>query len=229
MGDVTYGACCVDDYTAVALGCDLLIHYGHSCLGSFFSLIHNIPGSCVMHGVVPMDQTTIKTLYIFVEIGIDSRHLLQTVRLNFPNDRDVFHEALLDSEDALADSLLPTGAQIPGPSRHRHLRIEGPTDTTRANETGDGPTSTVVRHESTNPTRLALVSTIQFAAALQRLKNDLSDEYNEPPSQVSAADPQQLKLWRGKYEPSVPRSKPLSPGEILGCTAPRLSDVDALM
>lgn len=34
MGDVTYGACCIDDYTAVALGCDMLVHYGHSCLGS---------------------------------------------------------------------------------------------------------------------------------------------------------------------------------------------------
>ena len=34
MGDVTYGACCVDDFTAIALGCDMLIHYGHSCLGS---------------------------------------------------------------------------------------------------------------------------------------------------------------------------------------------------
>lgn len=33
MGDVTYGACCIDDYTAVALGCDMLVHYGHSCLG----------------------------------------------------------------------------------------------------------------------------------------------------------------------------------------------------
>ena len=33
MGDVTYGACCIDDYTALALGCDILIHYGHSCLG----------------------------------------------------------------------------------------------------------------------------------------------------------------------------------------------------
>jgi hypothetical protein len=33
MGDITYGACCVDDYTAVALGCDMLVHYGHSCLG----------------------------------------------------------------------------------------------------------------------------------------------------------------------------------------------------
>ena len=32
MGDVTYGACCVDDLSAAALGCDLLVHYGHSCL-----------------------------------------------------------------------------------------------------------------------------------------------------------------------------------------------------
>lgn len=36
MGDVTYGACCIDDYTAVALGCDMLVHYGHSCLGTRF-------------------------------------------------------------------------------------------------------------------------------------------------------------------------------------------------
>lgn len=33
MGDVTYGACCIDDFTAVALGCDFMVHYGHSCLG----------------------------------------------------------------------------------------------------------------------------------------------------------------------------------------------------
>lgn len=33
MGDVTYGACCVDDFTARALGVDFLVHYGHSCLG----------------------------------------------------------------------------------------------------------------------------------------------------------------------------------------------------
>lgn len=32
MGDVTYGACCVDDLSATALDCELLIHYGHSCL-----------------------------------------------------------------------------------------------------------------------------------------------------------------------------------------------------
>lgn len=32
LGDVTYGACCIDDLTAEKLGADLLIHYGHSCL-----------------------------------------------------------------------------------------------------------------------------------------------------------------------------------------------------
>jgi Putative diphthamide synthesis protein len=32
MGDVTYGACCVDDFSALALQADLLVHYGHSCL-----------------------------------------------------------------------------------------------------------------------------------------------------------------------------------------------------
>lgn len=32
LGDVTYGACCVDDYTAKTLGCEMLVHYGHSCL-----------------------------------------------------------------------------------------------------------------------------------------------------------------------------------------------------
>ena len=39
MGDVTYGACCIDDYTAVALGCDMLVHYGHSCLGTQVSIL----------------------------------------------------------------------------------------------------------------------------------------------------------------------------------------------
>ena len=34
MGDVTYGACCIDDFTAKALDADFLVHYGHSCLGA---------------------------------------------------------------------------------------------------------------------------------------------------------------------------------------------------
>ncbi|GMF72254.1 unnamed protein product [Aspergillus oryzae] len=64
MGDVTYGACCIDDYTARALGCDLLVHYAHSCL-------------------IPVDVTQIKTLYIFVDISIDTSHLIATLERNF--------------------------------------------------------------------------------------------------------------------------------------------------
>uniref|UniRef100_A0A8B9LP57 2-(3-amino-3-carboxypropyl)histidine synthase subunit 1 n=1 Tax=Astyanax mexicanus TaxID=7994 RepID=A0A8B9LP57_ASTMX len=38
MGDVTYGACCVDDFTARALGADFMVHYGHSCLSEFHTV-----------------------------------------------------------------------------------------------------------------------------------------------------------------------------------------------
>ncbi len=59
---VTYGACCVDDLSATALGADFMVHYGHSCL-------------------VPITTTTLKMLYVFVEISFDPAH----VRIcNFP-------------------------------------------------------------------------------------------------------------------------------------------------
>lgn len=44
MADVTYGACCIDDYTADKIGVDFLIHYGHSCL-------------------IPIQQTMVKVSY----------------------------------------------------------------------------------------------------------------------------------------------------------------------
>ncbi|KAJ2585200.1 Diphthamide biosynthesis protein 1, partial [Coemansia sp. RSA 1722] len=123
MGDVTYGACCVDDFTAKALGCDFMVHYGHSCL-------------------VPVNVTTIKTMYVFVDIGIDTEHFVRTVEKNF--------------------------------------------------EAG---------------TRIALVGVIQFVTALQTCKHVLSE----------------------KYSVTIPQAKPLSPGELLGCTSPRLADIDVIV
>ncbi|XP_036351997.2 2-(3-amino-3-carboxypropyl)histidine synthase subunit 1 [Ochotona princeps] len=126
MGDVTYGACCVDDFTARALGADFLVHYGHSCL-------------------VPMDTSAqdLRILYVFVDIRVDTTHLLNSIRLTFP----------------------PASA-------------------------------------------LALVSTIQFVSTLQAAAQELKAEYHV----------------------SVPQCKPLSPGEILGCTAPRLpKEVEAVV
>ncbi|EDQ89968.1 uncharacterized protein MONBRDRAFT_16819 [Monosiga brevicollis MX1] len=125
MGDVTYGACCVDDYSARALGADFLIHYGHSCL-------------------VPIDRTSINMLYVFVDIQIDMKHFLDTVKFNF------------------------------APQSH-----------------------------------LALVSTVQFVSTLQSSR---------------------LELEAAGYKVTIPRAHPLSPGEILGCTSPRIAeDVDALV
>nr|XP_028563766.1 2-(3-amino-3-carboxypropyl)histidine synthase subunit 1 isoform X2 [Podarcis muralis] len=125
MGDVTYGACCVDDFTARALGADFLVHYGHSCL-------------------VPIDSTQgVKMLYVFVDIKIDTAHFVETLRFNFP-----------------------AGAA------------------------------------------LALVSTVQFVSALQAARQALQADYSI----------------------CTPQCKPLSPGELLGCTAPRLAQAtDAIM
>lgn len=126
MGDVTYGACCVDDFTARALNVDLLVHYGHSCL-------------------VPIDRTAgINMLYVFVDIKIDSLHFIQSLQHNFAAG-----------------------------------------------------------------SHLALVSTIQFVPTLQSVhKSELLSE----------------------YQLTVPQCKPLSPGEILGCTSPKLSsDVEAVV
>jgi 2-(3-amino-3-carboxypropyl)histidine synthase len=64
MGDITYGACCVDDFTAEKLGAGFLIHYGHSCL-------------------VPINVTRIPTLYVFVEIQFEVTHLCEVIRKNF--------------------------------------------------------------------------------------------------------------------------------------------------
>ncbi|KAI1281702.1 putative diphthamide synthesis protein-domain-containing protein [Xylaria sp. FL0933] len=119
MGDVTYGACCIDDYTARALGCDLLVHYAHSCL-------------------IPVDVTKIKVLYVFVDISIDTAHLLATMERNFAA-----------------------------------------------------------------PKTIAMVGTIQFNATIHGVRSALE---------------------KAGFKVLIPQIAPLSKGEILGCTSPRLPD-----
>lgn len=69
LADVVYGACCVDDLSAEALGADLLVHFGHSCL-------------------VPVSATRVPCMYVFVEITFDPSHLVRTVRGNLdPSER----------------------------------------------------------------------------------------------------------------------------------------------
>jgi len=68
LGDVTYGACCIDDLTAQAAGADFLVHYGHSCL-------------------VPVTVTaTAHCLYVFVEILVDVDHMVECIKCTFPSE-----------------------------------------------------------------------------------------------------------------------------------------------
>lgn len=196
LADVTYGACCIDDFTAKEMGAEMIVHYGHSCL-------------------IPVSQTALKTLYVFVEIAIDSQHLALSVRRNFPSARQAFRQHVLGAEEASPGGKVSIGLE---PSAEQPRQAE---------------------EEDTMPTRLALVSTIQFVAAVQSLKTDLDNalpplgtlSLNEPDPDAALAKvaKAELGVWRGKYEVTVPQVKPLSPGEVLGCTAPKLSDVDALI
>lgn len=122
LGDVTYGACCIDDLGATALGADFLVHYGHSCL-------------------VPIDvsSSALKVLYVFVDIAFDPSHLVACIRDNFSGGECV-----------------------------------------------------------------ALLGTIQFASSLHTVRQALAAEFGK-------------RLF-------VPQAKPLSPGEVLGCTSPRLPE-----
>jgi 2-(3-amino-3-carboxypropyl)histidine synthase len=64
LAEVTYGACCVDDLAAQRCGCELLIHYGHSCL-------------------VPIQHACVRTMYIFVRVSFETEHLIQCIMKEF--------------------------------------------------------------------------------------------------------------------------------------------------
>lgn len=67
LSDVVYGACCIDDISAFLIDCDLLIHYGHSCL-------------------FEITKSLIQVLYVFVEISFDISHCLRLVEENIRTD-----------------------------------------------------------------------------------------------------------------------------------------------
>lgn len=168
---------------------------------------------------VPVDTTTIKTLYVFVEISVDRAHLAASIRLNFPH--------CIPSPTGTRGSSKGKGPEL-------EIAIESPPTSS--------PAPTVDAGAIEKPTKLAVVGTIQFVAAVQGLKTDLEAEVPEdelPPERLAieaaARDledvaSKSLPRSQSKFAVTVPQVKPLSPGEILGCTAPRLdADTDALM
>lgn len=189
MGDVTYGACCIDDFSAAALGAELLVHYGHSCL-------------------VPVDITTIPCLYVFVDIQIDVDHLVDTIRLNFPPLPVGQQQSPLVAAAAVQQQLQSLNMSAAGDS-------DGASGSERLAAAGDSGSTNHQQpppQQQTRPQKLVLAGTIQFSSAIQVARQRLSSEF---PSLA------------------VPKVRPLSPGEVLGCTAPvldqqGLGDADAL-
>lgn len=65
IADENYGACCIEDVQASILSADFIVHYGHSCL-------------------VPIPETRVRAMYVFVDIMFDVEHLVETIAVNFP-------------------------------------------------------------------------------------------------------------------------------------------------
>ena len=209
----------IDDFTAKEMGAEMIVHYGHSCLSESLC---STPLFLLAQLSVPVSQTTLKTLYVFVEIAIDTPHLALSVRRNFPSAREAFNRAVVGAESAATGGKVQISLE---PGSHESLPPNS-----------DVSADTVTAEEL--PTRLALVSTIQFVAAIQALRTDL--EVSLPPVEQVAVDQEEdgmlakmrkrdIGVWRGKYDVTIPQARPLSPGEVLGCTAPKLKDTDALM
>lgn len=103
MGDVTYGACCVDDYTAKEFGADFMVHYGHSCL-------------------IPIDQTdSISCLYVFVDIHFNMNHLLETIKTVFDTSTPLALVSIIQfvsSLQKLAQELKQLGYTVIVPQCH---------------------------------------------------------------------------------------------------------------
>jgi 2-(3-amino-3-carboxypropyl)histidine synthase len=150
-----------------------------------------------------VDTTNIRTLYVFVEIDVDRQHLVDTIRYNFP-------ECLSDTQNAQQRPQIEIGLE----------------------------TSAVEEKDRNHTTHLAVVGTVQFLAAVHDLKAQLEDPSASSnaqsrlalPSTTEETVPQNQLSKEHRFKVTVPQVKPLSPGEILGCTAPRLPrDVDAIM
>ena len=144
LGDVTYGACCIDDLSARALGCDLLVHYGHSCL-------------------VPLTCTVIPCLYVFVEIRVDVQHLVDCVKLTFAEEEK---------------------------ERQQEKQMGSVTESTH-----------------TRIIEALVMGTVQFRSAVVESSQRIDGSFSADKAV--------------QFEAIVPQAKPLSPGEVLGCTAPK--------
>lgn len=195
IADVTYGACCVDDLKAISLRCDFLVHYAHSCL-------------------IPVDNVSIACLYVFVEIALSPQYLADSIAKNMstifgslqdrpdcqPEDRakDLITDRVSQSSEPQEPQLCDARATDIADKADRACQD------TDANANTNAKTGRRTADESSNDRRaIALLGTIQFSAVLHATTELLRKRYN-------------AELFE------VPQCLPLTPGEVLGCTSPKL-------
>ena len=186
---------------------------------------------------------------MFVEISVDRQHLAASVRLNFPecipppagmigSEKGKGPELEIAIEPPTASAQQPAAPACGGACSCRDAPSSSPLPSACCGVGASG---------GRKPTRIAVVGTIQFVAAVQGLKADLEslvedgeeqedrlaiEDGTTAPAVAGAAAPPAAppKRARPVFAVDVPQVKPLSPGEILGCTAPRLAaDTEALI
>ena len=156
---------------------------------------------------------------------MDTQHLVDTVRVNFP--------ACLE---ATSDSFSLSG-KGKSKAKARARDISEPAVNIASDAITMNMTLADKKAEESQDCRLALVGTVQFLAAVHGLKAELETERQSsnslPPRLAITQDTEKSSPnmpLPTRYHITIPQVKPLSPGEILGCTAPRLpSDLDALI
>lgn len=131
-----------------------------------------------------MDTSTqdFRVLYVFVDIRIDTTHLLDSIRLTFPPASALALVSTIQFVSTL---------QVSGQIATRFFL--DPRSSAPGRSSGLG-----------SPSSSTSLSSLSLQAVAQELK--------------------------AEYRVSVPQCKPLSPGEILGCTSPRLpKEVEAVV
>ena len=132
-------------------GADFLVHYGHSCL-------------------VPVDVTSMPCLYVFVDIQMDTQHLVETVRCAGRPQHLV--------ETVRCAGGLAQRAQAGGGAGPLAAARCSTTSTPRASPLLVPCTAaSACRHNFPAGSRLVLAGTIQFASCLQSARQQLAAEY----------------------------------------------------
>lgn len=174
-------------------------------------------------------------------------HLAQTVRANFPSDKASYRAKVLGGSSSKGKER--DEEQSADSAARVEIGIDHEEAQSRTSNHGDG----TLNSDESKPTHLALVGTVQFINAIQGLRDALEepvrradDKTSDMTERLLLAPGEQSEekdngrhtsggvstaaAATGAYTITVPQVKPLSPGEILGCTSPRLpSDVDSVI